>query len=288
MAGRGPGPSSGLLALSIASLGLIAAASVETPTIADAVPTGPYASLDPPVLEARLGRGRIAVRATTASPGHEQAVYDLIAERFVDHGIELAFTPGVVLPESWHALTLELLKTLADFESAEAALGPAGLMLRGVTAAPDAYAAQLATLHGTLPSATPLDAHVTVVASELPLSALCESAFDRLAVRPVAFERASDSLRPSSHAFLDSLIELAHDCPGIGIAITGHSDASGEETWNIELSRRRAQAVAAYMVRGGIGEERLSVAGLGSAAPIGDNTTAYGRRLNRRIEFSLR
>jgi OOP family OmpA-OmpF porin len=87
---------------------------------------------------------------------------------------------------------------------------------------------------------------------------------------------------------LDKIIEVADDCRDSTIAITGHSDSSGNETWNRRLSVARAQAVADYITRGGITPARLLVEGLGSAVPIADNATAQGRSINRRIEFELR
>ena len=84
------------------------------------------------------------------------------------------------------------------------------------------------------------------------------------------------------------MTEFARDCPGVTIAITGHTDSSGDDSWNRVLSRARAQAVADYIASNGIEADRLIVAGAGAAEPIADNSTAYGRQLNRRIEFELR
>ena len=105
---------------------------------------------------------------------------------------------------------------------------------------------------------------------------------------PVAFHRSSAEIRTSSFATLDRIIEIANDCRDNSIAIIGHSDALGDESWNRRLSRARAQAVADYVIRAGIQQQRVVVEGLGSSQPIADNSTAHGRGLNRRIEFELR
>ncbi len=102
------------------------------------------------------------------------------------------------------------------------------------------------------------------------------------------FRQSSAELRTSSYATLDKVIDLANDCRDNRIAITGHSDASGNEVWNQRLSLARAQAVADYLIRGGIEPTRLIVAGAGSSSPVADNSTASGRSRNRRIEFELR
>jgi OOP family OmpA-OmpF porin len=69
--------------------------------------------------------------------------------------------------------------------------------------------------------------------------------------------------------------------------VTGHTDASGDETWNQRLSLKRANAVADYVATGGVARSRLTVAGVGSSMPIADDNTRYGRSLNRRIEIAL-
>ncbi len=63
---------------------------------------------------------------------------------------------------------------------------------------------------------------------------------------------------------------------------------SGNEARNRQLSLARAQSVADYLVRNGVPASQLIVAGVGSSDPAADNATAYGRGLNRRIEFELR
>jgi outer membrane protein OmpA-like peptidoglycan-associated protein len=69
--------------------------------------------------------------------------------------------------------------------------------------------------------------------------------------------------------------------------ITGHTDSSGDESWNERLSLERANTVATYIEGGGIAATRLIVAGAGSSEPIAENDTSYSRSLNRRIEVVL-
>ena len=110
---------------------------------------------------------------------------------------------------------------------------------------------------------------------------------DPLGVRPLVFRQSSTEIRDSSFGTLARIIDFAYDCPRTVIAITGHTDASGDETWNRRLSLARAQAVADHLANGGIDPQRLTVSGLGSSEPIADNSTPQGRGRNRRIEFSL-
>jgi len=69
--------------------------------------------------------------------------------------------------------------------------------------------------------------------------------------------------------------------------VAGHTDSVGPEAYNLDLSRRRAEAVVDYLVaQFGIATNRLTVQGYGETRPIDDNGTAAGRANNRRVEFT--
>jgi outer membrane protein OmpA-like peptidoglycan-associated protein len=61
----------------------------------------------------------------------------------------------------------------------------------------------------------------------------------------------------------------------------------GSEEYNQDLSQRRADAVKSYLVHQGIDTTRLSSAGRGESAPVGDNESATGRQQNRRVEVVI-
>lgn len=275
------------LVLTLLCGGLLSTASLEAPTTIIPGDQSPYTTLDSPTLDVRLGRRQLTLSGTAASRAHEAAIQSLLAEFFVDTDVVARLQPGVLVPDSWQSLSLALLRAVATLESAEASIGPSAVSIRGVTASPGEYSARLAGLRSLLPAMMSIDERVTNVVSDLPFPALCAQTFTGFGRQTVEFERASATLRTTAYALLDKLIEFAWDCHDVNIRITGHSDASGDESWNLELSRQRAEAVAAYLVRGGVERDRLSVDGKGSAMPIADNSTALGRRLNRRIEFSL-
>jgi OmpA-OmpF porin, OOP family len=67
--------------------------------------------------------------------------------------------------------------------------------------------------------------------------------------------------------------------------LEGHTDANGKPAHNLALSKRRAEAVKAYLVAHGIATARLSTMGYGQSRPIADNGTADGRAQNRRVVF---
>jgi outer membrane protein OmpA-like peptidoglycan-associated protein len=68
--------------------------------------------------------------------------------------------------------------------------------------------------------------------------------------------------------------------------VAGHTDSVGSETYNYELGQRRASRVAGYLVsRQGVDPTQLRVVSYGASKPVADNSTASGRRSNRRVEI---
>jgi OOP family OmpA-OmpF porin len=105
--------------------------------------------------------------------------------------------------------------------------------------------------------------------------------------RPIEFALSSAELRTSTYPVLDELIQVAADCPGTIVTVTGHTDRTGNEANNVALSEMRAQAVADYLVAGGIAAARVRAIGAGSSQPIVAGNTRRARQLNRRIELDL-
>ncbi|MCL2830333.1 MAG: OmpA family protein [Betaproteobacteria bacterium] len=83
----------------------------------------------------------------------------------------------------------------------------------------------------------------------------------------------------------DSLKKIANTLISIGIAdiiIEGHTDSTGSEQYNRELSRKRAEMVADYLASDGMSREHMQIEAKGSSSPIASNTTREGRTENRR------
>lgn len=101
----------------------------------------------------------------------------------------------------------------------------------------------------------------------------------------VNFNTNSDILIPSSTVELDEVVATLNAFPEVNIAIHAHTDSQGDEDNNLELSRRRALAVARYLTSKGIAMDRLQARAFGETRPIADNSTKEGRLVNRRVEF---
>ena len=271
---------------------LAAGALVSTELHRGSEPGDAATEFHPPLAEPRLAislaPARLSIASTSVSAGHEAALRGQARDLCATAELVTNFRPGVMRAANWRSASNRLLDVVASMESAEARLTARGIDIRGVTADADITARRIETLRREMPAAMRLVTDIIVVRSRAPLDELCRKAFAGLALGPVSFARSSAELRPASFATLDRITEFASDCPSATIAITGHTDASGDEAWNRQLSLARAQAVADRITANGIDARRLLVAGAGSSEPIADNSTAYGRELNRRIEFELR
>ena len=244
--------------------------------------------LAPPQMSIITSPLGLSIAGTSASSIHETALRRQASEQFGDTDLQARFLPGVVIGEDWEVTSSRLLYAVASMASAEAQMTTRSIEIRGVTADPAATTSRSDRLREQMPAAAELHTDIIVIRSAESLDDLCRKAFSALVLGPVSFAESSAELRPASFASLDRITEFAHDCPSAVIVITGHTDSSGNESWNRQLSLARAQAVADRIAGNGIDPRRLLIAGAGSSEPIADNTTAYGRELNRRIEFELR
>ena len=102
-------------------------------------------------------------------------------------------------------------------------------------------------------------------------------------LRNVYFGHDDAELEPRSSRELDQLVGLLERYPAARLRIVGHTDATGTEAYNRELSRRRAAAVVAYLEAAGVSADRLTSEGRGLSEAVADNATERGRALNRRV-----
>lgn len=105
-----------------------------------------------------------------------------------------------------------------------------------------------------------------------------------ITIKNVFFEVDKDILQPSSFSELNRLTDILKDNIQTRISIAGHTDNTGSDSHNMDLSARRAQAVKNYLVKNGISETRMTTEGLGTSKPVSDNNTEEGKALNRRVE----
>lgn len=103
----------------------------------------------------------------------------------------------------------------------------------------------------------------------------------------VNFEVNKADLLPAAYPELDQVLKVMKDYPDTKWKIEGHTDNTGSDKLNRELSLKRAQSVYNYFVKNGIDGSRLFVNGYGPDYPIADNSTETGKALNRRVAIIL-
>lgn len=108
-----------------------------------------------------------------------------------------------------------------------------------------------------------------------------------LSIQVINFEVDEAVIPDVNKAFLDRAAKIMAEVPDMNLVIIGHTDSQASDTYNMELSRERADSVKAYLVSQGIDESKLSTKGMGETDPIADNSTEQGRFRNRRIEFMV-
>ncbi len=108
-----------------------------------------------------------------------------------------------------------------------------------------------------------------------------------LVVRDLQFASGSAVLTPGAQGRLAPLASFLAKQPDARIRITGHTDSQGSESYNRDLSARRAGSVGAYLISTGIQTGRIETTGLGEDVPVSSNDTAAGRAINRRVEVTI-
>lgn len=101
------------------------------------------------------------------------------------------------------------------------------------------------------------------------------------------FDFDSAALREEAKENLRQLAEIMGEDDNTELLIVGHTDSVGEAQYNQNLSERRADSAADYIISQGIGAFRLDTEGRGESEPIADNNTEAGRQENRRVEVAI-
>ena len=103
----------------------------------------------------------------------------------------------------------------------------------------------------------------------------------------ILFEINSYELSEASKEEIAKLSEILKKYEDTNIMFAGHTDNTGREEYNLELSEERAKAVAEYAAFTGVDPTRMTITGYGEENPIADNSTVEGRAENRRVEVAI-
>lgn len=102
----------------------------------------------------------------------------------------------------------------------------------------------------------------------------------------ILFDVNSDKIKPESYGALKDIAAVLSENAGVRVKIIGHTDADGDDKTNLELSKKRAEAVKASLITEfAIDSSRMESDGKGKTQPIDKNTSPEGKANNRRVEF---
>jgi outer membrane protein OmpA-like peptidoglycan-associated protein len=104
----------------------------------------------------------------------------------------------------------------------------------------------------------------------------------------VSFDFDSAAIKPAFEPSLNKVADVLNRYPKTMVHVIGHTDSKGSESYNQQLSERRAQSVVDYFTRQGVRNSRLVALGRGETQPRATNDTEAGRQLNRRVEIIVK
>lgn len=103
----------------------------------------------------------------------------------------------------------------------------------------------------------------------------------------VTFQTNQSNVEPQFYETLNSVAVVLQNYPKTLVDVYGHTDSTGSDQYNLELSNRRAMSVANYVSGRGVDPRRVYVTGYGESQPIASNATESGRAQNRRVEIQI-
>lgn len=108
-----------------------------------------------------------------------------------------------------------------------------------------------------------------------------------LTLGDILFAVDKANLKPGGRRAVQELARFMKDYPKRNVLIEGYTDATGSESYNLELSRERANSVRQVLLNNGISGDRIQIRGYGEQYPVATNSTTTGRQQNRRVEIVI-
>jgi outer membrane protein OmpA-like peptidoglycan-associated protein len=103
----------------------------------------------------------------------------------------------------------------------------------------------------------------------------------------ILFDVGKSTLKPGSQASLERIATVLTQYPQHQILVEGHTDATGSDELNLQLSRDRASSVRSALIAGGVDASKITAEGYGESRPVATNDTREGRQQNRRVEIVI-
>jgi OOP family OmpA-OmpF porin len=238
----------------------------------------------------RDAAGTLTLAGAVPDDATRQAILGAIKKSFFSGRVvdELKVAAGA--PSGFAAAAAALLAQLARLDGGELKMSDGDVELKG-SALYERAAEQIRTgIAANLPPGFQAKASLDVRPAGAGVDAAgCQQMFNQLLTSGrIYFQTGLANIDSASAGILDRLVAAGMRCPEVNFEVAGHTDSTGGDDINIDLSRRRAQAVTDYLTAAGLGATRMTAAGYGSTRPVASNETEEGRAQNRRIEFEVK
>ncbi len=167
-------------------------------------------------------------------------------------------------------------------------IGCPGRPLDGTPCTAPAPAAPAPVAATPAPAPAPAPAYVAPPApapAPAPVAVAPAPAPKKLVLKGVNFDFDESTIRQADLVNIDKDVATLEQWGKVNIEVAGHTDSRGSDEYNMSLSQQRADAVRNYLIKKGIGADRLTAVGYGESQPVADNATDEGRFKNRRVEL---
>ncbi len=104
----------------------------------------------------------------------------------------------------------------------------------------------------------------------------------------ISFDHNSASIKSDFRNSLNKVAQVISEYDKTAVHVVGHTDSTGSNSYNQQLSEQRASSVSRHLSNSGVVRTRMRMSGRGESQPIGDNGSSYGRSKNRRVEIYLK
>ena len=253
-------------------------------------PSAP-ASLSPATFHASLEKGTLTLRGSLPSETNKAAILQRARElygetpgRVID---ELAVDPNVG-PATWAGTVSTVLPVLGHMtEHGSIIVDGHSIVLSGLVDSDRAKATVLREIAPLTQTGLELEDHILTAQVPSSSSSLQKRLNEILSHASIEFESNTTTIPSPGRATLDQLIAILRRAPHTAIEIGGHTDKYGEPDCNLQLSRRRAEAVRDYFISHGLTNQFTAV-GFGASRPLSGAETQAGFQHNRRIELRVK
>lgn len=254
-------------------------------------PTAVSMSLTPATFHARLEQGTLTLRGSLPSATSKASILQRAQELY-------GATPGRVVdeltvdtrvgPAAWTDNVSKVLPVLGHMtERGSIIIDGRSIVLSGRVENDRAKATLLRDIAPLAQTGLELEDHILAAPIPAPSPSLQKKLNEILSHASIEFESNSTTMTLRGRATVDQLITLLRRTPHTAIEIGGHTDKYGEPDYNLQLSRRRAEAVRQYFISHGLTNQFTAV-GYGASRPLSAAQTRAGFQHNRRIELRVK